>query len=621
MYKLYSNSLFGDNTTGLSITNINPSTYLYEAMIESVKNDFKLFEEMMKSDALEIKYKNQGINEARIQQLREATSKSIGKAIGEALSWLAKKLSTASEAFFKLMDKAMEKIEDGGLPLKAAMAIKKPENLEIEVTWYNIKFPINFKFVKEGKNDIMPLLIGFYNGNIKDDDLNNLFIADNANSELFTKELIGVESLDAVTVTKKVKDIPELAKDGGLSLFKQTRSASKQIKNHIKSFEATVTKLTNNFDSLFKPGEGKDQHPITAQLFKMLGVYKTNVLSYYNTAFDIYKKEVVAIKDAMVKLVGKSGNVNEATIDMIIEESNRDFDYYLIESDSDTNKDQSEEEPYKKFNASKFKEQAGQALQALFEKIIKTFWKVISSLENRLSGDEKFIEKYKADLFSHPDKINNVSFKVPSESVLPPFPSFNDHLTVDEWNKTAEDIKSHAVTLEEVTIKNYGGLEKILGIIKSGKKDSRITKIISQMNDAKNRAKNSTDKEQKEKLKAYANVCSATVNVYSKFFISRYKGCRSALIKAVGEIRGVKESTIDLMIEAAMDDVDQTIATALSSNVSQNIEDVSLANTDVVSLDVSTDPNTLVYDKTDCYSQDTDIATESFLNFLADGLF
>ena len=75
------------------------------------------------------------------------------------------------------------------------------------------------------------------------------------------------------------------------------------------------------------------------------------------------------------------------------------------------------------------------------------------------------------------------------------------------------------------------------------------------------------------------------------------------------------------MIEAAMDDVDQTIATALSSNVSQNIEDVSLANTDVVSLDVSTDPNTLVYDKTDCYSQDTDIATESFLNFLADGLF
>ena len=242
-------------------------------------------------------------------------------------------------------------------------------------------------------------------------------------------------------------------------------------------------------------------------------------------------------------------------------------------------------------------------------------------MENRLSGDEKFIEKYKADLFSHPDKINNVSFKVPSESVLPPFPRFNDHLTVDEWNKTAEDIKSHAVTLEEVTIKNYGGLEKILGIIKSGKKDSRITKIISQMNDAKNRAKNSTDKEQKEKLKAYANVCSATVNVYSKFFISRYKGCRSALIKAVGEIRGVKESTIDLMIEAAMDDVDQTIATALSYNASQNIEDVSLANTDVVSLDVSTDPNTLVYDKTDCYSQDTDIATESFLNFLADGLF
>ena len=235
-------SIFGDNTTGLSITNINPSTYLYEAMIESVKNDFKLFEEMMKSDALEIKYKNQGINEARIQQLREATSKSIGKAIGEALSWLAKKLSTASEAFFKLMDKAMEKIEDGGLPLKAAMAIKKPENLEIEVTWYNIKFPINFKFVKEGKNDIMPLLIGFYNGNIKDDDLNNLFIADNANSELFTKELIGVESLDAVTVTKKVKDIPELAKDGGLSLFKQTRAASKQIKNHIKSFEASLAK-------------------------------------------------------------------------------------------------------------------------------------------------------------------------------------------------------------------------------------------------------------------------------------------------------------------------------------------------------------------------------------------
>ena len=338
----------------------------------------------------------------------------------------------------------------------------------------------------------MSLLNGFYNGVFKDDDFFNLFIDNNANSELFTKELIGVESLDAVTVTKKVKDIPELAKDGGLSLFTQTRAASKHIKNHIKSFKATVTKLTNNFDSLFKPGEGKDQHPRTAQLFKMLGVYKTNVLSYYNTAFDIYKKEVVAIKDAMVKLVGKSGNVNEATIDMIIEESNRDFDYYLIESDSDTNKDQSEEEPYKKFeperfeykkagdyktgkenkfNASKFKEQAGQALQALFEKIIKTFWKVISSLENRLSGDEKFIEKYKADLFSHPDKINNVSFKVPSESVLPPFPSFNDHLTVDEWNKTAEDIKSHAVTLEEVTIKNYGGLEKILGIIKSGKKE------------------------------------------------------------------------------------------------------------------------------------------------------
>ena len=65
------------------------------------------------------------------------------------------------------------------------------------------------------------------------------------------------------------------------------------------------------------------------------------------------------------------------------------------------------------------------------------------------------------------------------------------------------------------------------------------------------------------------------------------------------------------LLEASEDEVDEVIASAIDSKDAQGIEDVNHADTAVKDSDVSDDPTKLVYDKLDCYSQDTSIGDEN----------
>ena len=69
-------------------------------------------------------------------------------------------------------------------------------------------------------------------------------------------------------------------------------------------------------------------------------------------------------------------------------------------------------------------------------------------------------------------------------------------------------------------------------------------------------------------------------------------------------------SWLDRLLEAADEELEDVISDGIDSDDAQGIEDVSLADTYVKDADVSDDPDALVYDKTDCYSQDTEWGDE-----------
>ncbi len=69
-------------------------------------------------------------------------------------------------------------------------------------------------------------------------------------------------------------------------------------------------------------------------------------------------------------------------------------------------------------------------------------------------------------------------------------------------------------------------------------------------------------------------------------------------------------SWLDKLLEATEDEVDGVIDAAVNSDDAQGIEDVSQADTAVKDADVSDDPEKLVYDKVQSYSQSTEVGDE-----------
>ncbi len=61
-------------------------------------------------------------------------------------------------------------------------------------------------------------------------------------------------------------------------------------------------------------------------------------------------------------------------------------------------------------------------------------------------------------------------------------------------------------------------------------------------------------------------------------------------------------SWLDTLLEASEDQVDDVIEKAMGGDA-EGVTDSNLASTDVKDADVADDPDKLVYDKTDCYSQ------------------
>lgn len=69
-------------------------------------------------------------------------------------------------------------------------------------------------------------------------------------------------------------------------------------------------------------------------------------------------------------------------------------------------------------------------------------------------------------------------------------------------------------------------------------------------------------------------------------------------------------SWLDNILEGAESEVDEVISSAVDSADAQGIEDVNHATTNVLDGSESKDPNALTYDKTNTYSQDTEMGDE-----------
>ena len=139
-------TLFGDNTTNLAESEIIPAagfnagTGLMEALIESANMDMKLYEAMMKVDALELKYRREGtLNESNMQVFRENTGARIAKALNKAMDWLIKKLEAFRVTFVTVMKKYFGKHGKLRNMARKHRHNNKEKTDEITVTWTKFK--------------------------------------------------------------------------------------------------------------------------------------------------------------------------------------------------------------------------------------------------------------------------------------------------------------------------------------------------------------------------------------------------------------------------------------------------------------------------------------------------
>lgn len=69
-------------------------------------------------------------------------------------------------------------------------------------------------------------------------------------------------------------------------------------------------------------------------------------------------------------------------------------------------------------------------------------------------------------------------------------------------------------------------------------------------------------------------------------------------------------SWLDTLLEAAEEEVTDVITKAIDSKDAQGIENINKAGTEVLDADASNDPDSIMYDKTNSYSQSKEVGSE-----------
>lgn len=105
------------------------------------------------------------------------------------------------------------------------------------------------------------------------------------------------------------------------------------------------------------------------------------------------------------------------------------------------------------------------------------------------------------------------------------------------------------------------------------------------------------------------NICVSALLVRRRALINATVGmfqfCLGTWKKVVAAASGVDECAIEMIGEAAEEEVEDVIVGATAGDA-EGITDLSLADTNLTDKDVSDDPNELTYDDTDCYTAHED---------------
>ena len=303
-------------------------------------------------------------------------------------------------------------------------------------------------------------------------------------------------------------------------------------------------------------------------------------------------------------------------------------------------------------------------LKKLVGMIKSSIASMLVKLQGLFNSDKNLIEKYQKKLIENPAAYNDVKIKwrqikkSPIEDAIiagknnfeyenavkhwsgdtSEREKYYGGCTIDEMDKVLND--TYFGDLGETTIGDIGGINKILDYLKNGNR--RIANFARKINsftkelekevaswDGYNKDANKIAKESIKGNTGFSpdsanNVALAAQHAYDmvstykavtlkKMYCiqnalkTEYKQYKAAFVKMVGASVNTEATLLDAIVEAAEAEVDDVISTALNN---ETISDVSQADTAVVGSDVSDDPNKNVYDKTDCYTQHTEVGDE-----------
>ena len=201
---------------------------------------------------------------------------------------------------------------------------------------------------------------------------------------------------------------------------------------------------------------------------------------------------------------------------------------------------------------------------ALVKKLIAAVQSAINKLIDKSKSDEELINKYSSQLHSDPDKFSGIKI-----SMLKLEGGDRDSLTAldissddpENYRRMTNTIENISVGTEETTVGAAGGVDALI----SGMKDaSKAVASLNKSNLNKALARLQKNKQyKKETLSAYTEYSRKAVNTALSVATTEYKCYRAAVLKCIGTARNIKESTMDLMIEAANEEVDSIIKSAI----------------------------------------------------------
>ena len=594
------------------------------AVQESAGSTQRILEAMLKRDALEIQYRQQGISEAQIAEFHEAATKAIQEGFGDMVAsakgamsrgWAATKdaAGRAKNAGSKAWGYAKEKGAALWEKIKELFAKFVAFCKKIWVTIRNY-FADDAKFYNKYKNEL-----------------------DNKDNQ----------SRYADLEYNEVKDFDEKPADN-LSVEKYNDFVEKCYSYRIETSKAgsghagvvaagevlTSKKNTDALDDLIKAAERelRDNSSKDEDEAKRLGAYLKALRASQNTIIRVTKARHKAAKSFIIRCISKCKGVKSTTESFMVEAACTEIDKAYAFAEADEYKSVS--------GAWKSGDGAWEKIKgagaAIWNNIVTFFKKMWSWITGKFAAAWEWIKKQWNKLkvwWNGEGKKNNpdaqvnapVIDKAKMDNVLKALDNGEVITTENVIDKRMvridellNQLSIHDTTIEAVRkrldtfnaqLKKYSNShtlnrrdDTILAEKKKWEKRVAAAKELLKLLEGIERADMAAIKE--------ANAIAAKKDKEHNDTYDQYGGNGGR----VDENAGFDALMNDVIIEAYQiiveaDEVDPLLDTA-AGNDPMHVGDVNLAGTEVLPQGASTDPNALDYDKTNCFSQTVEIGDE-----------